>query len=281
MNTPEEAKHYLDNAREILRDEPFIGRPFFTMVFAWLLSASLSAQTTQIVVVGTVHQATINYNPDSISTILQRVKPDLILLELDSSFFTPTFQFKFRPTENETIGVASYRRDSILVRPFEFEGRNAYQRRFGILRKPTKVFGAIGRLARKGKLNSAHQQIVTRYRLLTDSLNRIGQQRPFTINQATTDQLAAQRQYYQYHKIKEVVDQTASLARFRNFYKINTAFWDTRNKAMAEHIIRYGDLYVGKRIVVLTGYFHRYYLLQELERKQANSKFVLKEYYQY
>ena len=67
----------------------------------------------------------------------------------------------------------------------------------------------------------------------------------------------------------------------RNFYHLHAAFWDARNRAMAAHILTFVHQQKVRRIVVLTGYFHKYYLLRELEPHQAQNGFELRQYYEY
>ena len=52
---------------------------------------------------GNIHQAVPNYVSNTLFAILEKVKPDYIHEELDSSYFTPDFKFKEKHTEKETI----------------------------------------------------------------------------------------------------------------------------------------------------------------------------------
>ncbi|WP_162628000.1 hypothetical protein [Arcticibacterium luteifluviistationis] len=44
--------------------------------------------------------------------------------------------------------------------------------------------------------------------------------------------------------------------------------------------MKVAEQHQGKRIVVLCGFMHRYYILSELNRLTANQNIVLKEYYE-
>jgi len=48
---------------------------------------------------------------------------------------------------------------------------------------------------------------------------------------------------------------------------------------MAKNILNYANENPGKKIMVLTGYFHRYYLLEELYKANAKNV-VIKEFYE-
>ena len=77
------------------------------------------------------------------------------------------------------------------------------------------------------------------------------------------------------YKIKEIIDNDDNFKEYRDFYVIYEQYWDLRNKAMAQNICTYIKQNPKKRIVVLNGYFHRYYLLNELKPKQATLNFKL------
>lgn len=60
-----------------------------------------------------------------------------------------------------------------------------------------------------------------------------------------------------------------------------SGFWDLRNQTMAQNIYIYNTAakYPNKKIVVLTGFLHRYYLLKELNRLNKGS-YVIKVFYE-
>ena len=83
---------------------------------------------TEIIVIGTQHKPVPNFNSEILFKILEEVKPDLILLELDSIKFTSDFKLK-EVKENELLASEKYRLKypTTKLRPFEFEGRNQYR----------------------------------------------------------------------------------------------------------------------------------------------------------
>lgn len=240
------------------------------------------AAPAELVIVGTVHRPTRLFNPDSVARILERVRPDLILVELDSSFFTPAFELKTPGRENEDLGVARYRRQhpGVPMRPFDYEGRNEFTRQHELLTRPGEVLAQLDGLYQNRLLTPAQGQVLDRYYALTDSLNRYARQRPYVINQPAVYALAARRQHYQYQKLKQVVDARPEMADYRALCQLNADFWDQRNRAMARHIRQYARQRRARRIVVLVGHAHKYYLLRELAPHAAAEGFRLREYYQ-
>ncbi|OON65666.1 hypothetical protein B0919_23605 [Hymenobacter sp. CRA2] len=242
-----------------------------------------AATPTELVIVGTVHRPTRLFNPDSVMRILERVRPDLILVELDSTFFTPAFELKMPGRENEDLGVARYRRlhPAVPMRPFDYEGRNEFTRQHELLTRPGEVLALLDGLYQNRLLTPAQGQVLDRYYALTDSLNRYARQRPYVINQPAVYALAARRQQYQYQKLNEVVAARREMADYRAFCRLNADFWDQRNQAMARHIRHYTRQHRARRIVVLVGHAHKYYLLRELTPHAAAEGFRLREYYEY
>lgn len=50
---------------------------------------------------------------------------------------------------------------------------------------------------------------------------------------------------------------------------------------MASNILEMIHQFKGSKIVVLSGFFHRYYLQSELKPNQKKQGFVIKEFYDY
>ena len=48
---------------------------------------------------------------------------------------------------------------------------------------------------------------------------------------------------------------------------------------MVSNIIKYCNNYKNKKIIVLTGFYHKYYLTQELKKKEKEFDFVLSDYW--
>lgn len=74
----------------------------FTFLILLLIFRSYGQQEkTEVIVIGSIHQEVPNFNSETLYKILDQIKPDIILIEMDSSFFTKDFQFKFSSKENE------------------------------------------------------------------------------------------------------------------------------------------------------------------------------------
>ncbi len=74
----------------------------------YLLLQSCNTKETELVLLGTVHPPIENFTSDTLYNILLKIKPDLILYEVDSSFFTEAFQFNKTSSSNENIATLKY-----------------------------------------------------------------------------------------------------------------------------------------------------------------------------
>jgi hypothetical protein len=129
-------------------------------------------------------------------------------------------------------------------------------------------------------LTQEQSKIWNAYCTINDSLNRMSSETPYIINQQIYCRLTERRQDYQYQKVAGIVNSHDSLKAMHSFYNANGEFWNTRNKTMAVHIVNFIRLYPNKRIMILTGAMHKYYLQKELTPLQDKLKFRLQEYYE-
>ena len=187
------------------------------VLFVGLLIAGPSCvqrRVTLVVIVGTIHQPSRNFNPNSVAQMLARIQPDLILVELDSTFFTPAFELKKAPRENEGLGIVQYRREhrQVPMRPFDYEGRNDFHRRHGILTKPAAVMALLDQLYKRRRLTVEQGTVLDTYYALTDSLAVVSHQSAYAINQPVVNRMVERRQRYQYQRLNAVVQARPELA---------------------------------------------------------------------
>ena len=256
---------------------------------------SCQRQPAEVVVLGTVHQPVENYNADSLYNILVRIQPSVILCELDSSFFTETLTLKEQENGgNEYQATVRYAENfPVKVRPYEFEGRNGYRVEQGIRPTDGFVWRLLDSLYQQNKLTQDQRSIIDQYYQLTDSLNGFALRGARAFNNKTTDEVAQQRQQAQYQTLQKITNQREEFTdrthvrpngqpiTYREAYRRAGAFWELRNQTMARNILTVIKENPGARIVVLNGYYHRYYLRSELEGRQQERNFVLKDYYDY
>ncbi|MEP2773521.1 MAG: hypothetical protein ABJH05_15320 [Fulvivirga sp.] len=249
---------------------------------------------TELILLGTVHQPVEHFNSDSLYNILVKIKPDLILFEVDSSFFTEEFQFKSTWESNENLATVKYMNQfDVDVRPYEFTGRNEYRIKIGSRPTDSRAIGLLDSLYRSNMLALQEQKIYAAFVELTDTLNSFAYQGAKAFNNTITDSISRIRQHYQYDKLLQIMRNnplfsTTYLTKedgdsisYARGYEQASKFWDLRNQTMAKHILHFVDLYKGKKIVVLNGYYHRYYLNELLSSQKDAHHFRIKDFYDY
>lgn len=253
----------------------------------------IAPNTTEVFILGTLHKSTDNVTYDDLYNLLEKIKPNIILFETDSSSFDKEMNFKtrwwrmklpdlldkYKQSNLEEIAVQKYlyHNKNAIVRPYEWSLRDKFHKEYNILTTPNLVFQKLDKLNSNNKLTRTQKSVLENFYSLTNQLDKFGDSTLYEINTAFQDSIARDRQNVQYHQIKTIIDINDSLIEFREFYKINEAYWDLRNLAMVSNIEKYIKQNPKSRIVVLNGYFHRYYLRQELIKKETVLKFKLKE----
>lgn len=251
-------------------------------------------KVTEIIVIGNLHKPAPNYNPEILFNILEKVKPDFILHEIDSSFFTPDFKFNKPYNENEGMASKMYieKYPETHLRPYEFEGRNQYRIDKGMRPTDRLTLKLLDSLNNAKLLTASQSKIFNTYTALLEPLKVRASKSPENFNNPQTDSICEQRQFYQYQMIPKITNvrnefenrfltkPNGEKISYRDGYKLWADFWDVRNQTMAKNIMKISEQNKGKRIVVLTGFMHRYYLLKELKRLTKEKNITIKEFYQ-
>lgn len=242
-----------------------------------------------------MHSPVEGFNADSLYNALELIQPDVILYEVDSSFFDTDFKFKkeLKSVEHEvTIKYLNENKEAI-VRPYDFTGRNSYRINVGSRPVDNYTLKILDSLYKNDLLNENHKNIYEDYQELNGKLNEIALRGIQSFNDDVTDRVVEKRQHHQYTKLTTVVDALpvfdslthakpdGSKITYKEGYSLAGDFWHKRNNAMANHILKFSKEFSGKKIVVLNGFFHRYYLTKLLSDKQEAYNFNLQELHTY
>jgi len=247
----------------------------------------VTAQETkgrEIVVVGTVHSATNNFTEHTLITILKQVKPDLILLELDPSFFDSSFVLaeKYRTISMENKAVLPYAQmTGVKLRPYDIEGRNKFYQDNDYFGREVRLNQQIARMSEAGQLPSEAKQQFEALKALSAVRDSCGAESPAVMNSPHCDLAVERKQHYAFKGIAKIVELTPSLHEFKPFWSIADDFWARRNEAMVTNIIRFSKELKAMKVLVLVGFEHRYYLRKRLAEQAPKEGFVVKEYWEY
>jgi len=256
----------------------------FSLLFLSFQSIAGTADTSRIVVMVTVCNSSEDFDPANLVAIIDRIKPDLILVELDSSFFMPDMSFKPGTVTMslENKAVSTYVKDHpVPVRPYEIEGRNRIYQEHDYFRLQKELSASLNKAANDSLL-------VPEARTLLDAIIRFDEiayavslDWPVVFNSEACDKAMESKQYYGGEGLARIVALTPSLAKFSEFCKFKHDFWITRNNAMVDHIIARIKEFHPKTVMVICGFEHRYYLRNCLKEKSSKEAILLKEYWTY
>ena len=231
---------------------------------------------TEVCLVGTKHEPCAYFNSDSVYAILLRVQPDVVLMELDSSFFDKNFRFDLEKypdllSTNETIGAHRYQQErGVDLRPFEITGRNEWYREHRYFERQDSMWRDAMSLYRAEEDMELILQVM--------NYNDMKFASPRDMNSSMTMGYLSLREYILYQKLVSIVETEEMLNHWRGFVRLWSSRWYERNEVMAANIRQMAEAYSGKRLLVLVGLEHKPGLLKLLKEYD---ELVLKEYWEF
>lgn len=258
---------------------------------------SQNNSTTTVIIIGVSHTETKFMNTDSLLLILQKIKPDVILDEMQSpsGFYTKEKQLRELPASvqlrtklgigkklaPEKMVLYEYRKidTGIIIRPFDIyiEDRNKYIRQDSEWEK--KFFGIVNDTKHSNTFSLYQKDLFLQYVRLNNFLYDITRKSYFDMNQPAIPDSLRKMVAVSDPFILSVVDSLPIAGSLKPQYEKNKVFWRERNEKMAANIIEYIHEFPGKRIVVLTGLLHKHYLMDLLDQSPQKDLFKIVEFY--
>ncbi len=260
----------------------------YSILVSSLISCNLNSSTTELIILGTMHSNTKNFTSDSLFQEIKKTKPDIILIEADSSDFTDNFKrIKWSTTESKASIKYQKENPNVILRPFDYEGKNDFSMDYGI--GDGNSYRLLNMLNNKEMFTSEQQKIWDDFSYYTNIVDSIGYHSTLKgLNSAITDSIVEIRQKIHYVDNLIIIKNRAEFEYNTSITKLNDTitfresslrtanFWHERNKSMAKNIMNTIKNNPEKKVLVLTGFQHRYYLINELEGKQREYNFKLK-----
>ncbi len=258
---------------------------------------SQNNSNTTVVIIGVSHTETKFMNTDSLLLILQKIKPDVILDEMQSpsGFYTNEKQLRELPASvqlrtklgigkklsPEKMVLYEYRKidTGVIIRPFDIyiEDRNKFIRQDSEWEK--KFFGIVNDPKYSNTFSSYQKDLFMKYVRLNNFLYDITRKSYFDMNQPDVPDSLRKMIAISDPFILSVVDSLTIASSLKPQYEKNKNFWQERNEKMASNIIEYIHEFPGKRIVVLTGLLHKHYLMDLLHQSPQKDLFKIVEFY--
>lgn len=243
---------------------------YLTCLLTFSISMSLSGQTpkTEISIIGTIHSGNRHFNHKTLYKIFRKYKPDLILWEQGFPFrrqfgMMTAYHLKVAKPSIEQMALHKYskKNKSIKILPYDtiFGPRKKYVLERQRIRTAYFDSLAVEKMSYSDSLVFA--DYTNRYNKFYDysldtSLNGIN----------SADVVAMARNLFLLEEKylvglgKKYIADSSLCRQFEE--ELN--FWFARNNYMANKINHYAKGFAGKRIFVLAGLNHKYFLLDRL-----------------
>ena len=237
---------------------------------------------TEIIVIGTTHTETAEYSSTVLEQILSRIEPDVILYEVDSSFFDSEGRLMAQYREGQE-GKAVWKHHvttEVPIEPYEMEGRNQYYKKTNYFAHEAAFFGKLLTLYKDGQLTPKATAQVTAVLASFELRDTCSNAKPEYINSPVCDAIVRKKHYYMYDVLLNVAEENEALHEFTGFLKEAARFWKTRNDAMAANIIAKAKNRRGQRLVVITGFEHRPELLERLHAHENDIGYSISHFNQ-
>ena len=246
-----------------------------------------SSQGTEVSIVGSVHFETTGIKRDDLYRYLDSISPTVILYEsvdakdVKRMVNRTDFFYQLQNTLKNSPKVESFvtlkyvvNHSGTEVFHYDWEERNAYHFKHNYRATSSKMLRAVLKLYRENQLTDEESAIIKEYLNLNKELQGIGRQGSVNdLNSLRTDSIIRNRQWYVYKNIPEIIKNRKDLEEFKDFAGVHMEYWDIRNKAMVENILNQIKRNPNKKIVVLNGFYHRYYLVDELKKYESEFNF--------
>lgn len=245
-----------------------------------LLLAYTSYGQSQVWLVDTAHEEKKYVDTDSLLIVLNRIKPDVILMELEAKHFTKDFKFDTTKYQLKDYLVTSENRASytyqqqrgIQLRPFDIEGRHEFYAKEQYRARENNLFAAMMTLYKSNKLSAPCKTDFELLLLALSSYSTLSFTSLKESNSEVATKFIALKSAVDLDLMLSIVKQTKELKEWRAFAELRKTYWQKRNTVMCENIVRYSKEFAGKRIVVLVGNDHRYILKNMLQEYKVDIK---------
>ncbi len=249
-----------------------------------------SNKTTEVHILGTVHYETDSIKRYHLYNYLDTISPSVILYEGDSNavrrvvtrtdYFHSLLNAFKKGKEVEKFVSLKYVKNNpnCTILPYEWELRDKFHHKHKLRKNSSSLLNSVVKLYSENELTPEQSNIIDEFLELNNEYNKIFKTGTFTeINSSITDSVIKQRQHYVYKKIPEIAQDRKELSEYWDFIPFHMSYWDTRNKAMVQNILTQVQHHTNEVIVVLNGYSHRYYLIEELKKYEAEYGFSVVE----
>ncbi|MCK0179775.1 hypothetical protein MWU50_10765 [Flavobacteriaceae bacterium S0862] len=244
---------------------------------------------TEVYVVGSMHFETNNFKRDDLYTYINTIAPSIILYESDeqtvnrmvnrTDFLGQLMSSFKKGNKVESFVALRYvkHHPESKVLGYEWEDRDRFHFKHNYRENMGKLIGTAHKLIREKALSNQESEMMSDYHEVRKKYNNLGNSKTlYDFNNRIADSIIKIRQEFIYHKIPQILKTKELSDDLKEFLPFHMNYWDTRNMAMVNNIVNQIKNNPNKSIVVLTGYSHRYYLIDELKKLEEELHFSVK-----
>lgn len=253
-------------------------KTFLTIIFGFI--STICFGQTKLCVIGILDNSNSKYDANYFYSIIDNFNPDVILYECDSIFFTDNFHFDtiVCPTifsSVETVAIDSYQHDhQVKVRPFDIEGRNKFYTDNNYFEKETSMFNDIGLALSENKIAPEN---LSNFDILWSvlSLYKINKYTLEEINSRVFQDFTEYKHAIVHDLLIDIISKNDALLSWKDYAILRKEYWDKRNNAMVVNISNFIKEFDGKRILVVTGAEHKFFIENYFTKPEFESLSII------
>jgi hypothetical protein len=238
----------------------------------------LGSTKTELIIIGTIHTGNKNFNHKTLYNVLIKLNPDIILYE-SSEKYKPVFGLKTatflriaKPSiEQLTLQSFSKRNKNTLILPYDTTFlRSQYIKKLMAVKQTfyDSLYSSKKSISDSiVYIDFAYKRNIYHSFIDTSTLSRINQK----------DIIDKCRElYYLEEKVilplgKKYISDSLLVDNFSN----EVQFWNDRNEYMVKKILNYSKQFAGRKIIILTGLNHKYYLQDKLSDSRKSDEKII------
>jgi len=249
-------------------------KTFLTSLLLVLICSQLAFSQTKVYIVGTTHRPINLINADTLENILGRIKPDVILVELDSTILTVENDFNYdlkkypdllENTSMENIAMCRYQqKHNIKLRPFDFTGRNDFYQRTDYFAKEDSLFSEMLAMQKNKEYSTTNQRL---FDVTWNIIKFYAEAEDVSFEDINSDvrQKFTELKYTTYDMFLQICQDEPKLHKWIDFAQLQRDFWIERNQKMVDNILLFAKEFNGKTLAIVVGYEHKYFIVNKLK----------------
>ena len=237
--------------------------------------AAEAEKKTEIQIIGVIHSGNKNINYNALSNFLVEQNPDIILWEQEDEFkrvfgLLTAYRLKIaRPTvEQMALQKLTQKNKSLPILGFDtlFKSKKDY------IKKRIKIDDSIHEQLYHARLTVEDSLAYDKYaKLRNETLDQYLEGTLSNVNSPAVYEKEISIREMEKNIIAPLADKYVYDKILVNEFKEELSFWIARNDYMVKRILEVAKNQNGKKIIVLTGLAHKYYLVDKLKNEPGIS----------